>query len=71
MSDVKVAMCRYNNSPMAELQCAAQQEAKIIQHRLQYLLESKGHAAGRQSPGAAVQRTGACPTPLPPQIYQY
>lgn len=41
---------------MAELQCAAQQEAKIIQHRLKFLLESKG--AGIQATDTAAQRTG-------------
>lgn len=42
---------------MVELQCAVKQEAKIIQHRLKFLLESKGHAGG-QATEVAAQRTG-------------
>lgn len=49
---------------MAELRCAAQQEMKIIQHRLQFLLDSKGYA-GVQAAEAVAQRTGMVAFPQP------
>jgi hypothetical protein len=42
---------------MAELKISAQQEAKVIQHRLKFLLKSKGHL-GDKPAEAAAQRTG-------------
>lgn len=53
-----LAACRYENTPVAELQCAAQQEAQIIEHRLRWLIQNKSGGASAGSSEVAAERTG-------------